>query len=120
MSLRSGLLRLCKEGALILWPLAPSASRPQKLPEMLFRVTWQLDAQNGNAALLQILGTDGECAARSSAYREPSFGHAIIDFINGTHAQWYWNRNQVPSLDQGPLCAHPSSDSAVMSMSIRS
>ncbi|CAK0783896.1 hypothetical protein CVIRNUC_007096 [Coccomyxa viridis] len=29
-----------------------------------------------------------------SAYREPSFGHAIIDFINGTHAQWYWNRNQ--------------------------
>ena len=47
----------------------------------------------------QSLGTDSECAARSSAYREPSFGHAIIDFINGTHAQWYWNRNQVLPLD---------------------
>ena len=34
-------------------------------------------------------------AACSSAYREPSFGHGFVDFINGTHAQWFWNRNQV-------------------------
>jgi predicted phosphodiesterase len=29
-----------------------------------------------------------------SAYREPSYGHGIIDFINSTHALWTWNRNQ--------------------------
>lgn len=34
----------------------------------------------------------------SSAYREPSFGHGIVNFINGTHAQWFWNRNQVGAL----------------------
>ena len=34
-------------------------------------------------------------AVCSSAYREPSYGHGILNFINGTHAQWFWNRNQV-------------------------
>ena len=34
--------------------------------------------------------TAHECVRRSSAYREPSYGHGIIDFINTTHALWTW------------------------------
>jgi len=29
-----------------------------------------------------------------SAYREPSFGHGVLDVLNGTHALWNWHRNQ--------------------------
>ncbi|MEW5318482.1 MAG: hypothetical protein WDW38_009701 [Sanguina aurantia] len=29
-----------------------------------------------------------------SAFREPSFGHATIDFLNATTALWRWHRNQ--------------------------
>ena len=29
-----------------------------------------------------------------SAFREPSFGHATLDFLNDTHAHWQWHRNQ--------------------------
>ncbi|XP_021741807.1 bifunctional purple acid phosphatase 26-like isoform X2 [Chenopodium quinoa] len=29
-----------------------------------------------------------------SAFREPSFGHAILDIKNKTHAFYYWHRNQ--------------------------
>lgn len=29
-----------------------------------------------------------------SAYREPSFGHGVLDVMNGTHALWNWHRNQ--------------------------
>lgn len=29
-----------------------------------------------------------------SAYREPSYGHGVLDFINGTHAAFTWHRNQ--------------------------
>ena len=29
-----------------------------------------------------------------SAYREASFGHGTLDFLNGTHALWQWHRNQ--------------------------
>ena len=29
-----------------------------------------------------------------SAYREASFGHGTLDFVNSTHALWRWHRNQ--------------------------
>lgn len=29
-----------------------------------------------------------------SAYREASFGHGTLDFINSTHTLWNWHRNQ--------------------------
>ena len=29
-----------------------------------------------------------------SAYREASFGHAIFDIMNRTHAYFSWSRNQ--------------------------
>ena len=29
-----------------------------------------------------------------SAFREASFGHGTLDFVNGTHALWQWHRNQ--------------------------
>lgn len=29
-----------------------------------------------------------------SAYREPSFGHGMLELQNATHATWTWNRNQ--------------------------
>lgn len=29
-----------------------------------------------------------------SAYREPSYGHGVLDFINATHAAFTWHRNQ--------------------------
>lgn len=30
----------------------------------------------------------------SLQYREPSFGHGVLDIMNLTHARWFWNRNQ--------------------------
>ncbi|MEW5310486.1 MAG: hypothetical protein WDW38_002281 [Sanguina aurantia] len=36
-----------------------------------------------------------------SAFREPSFGHATLDFLNVTHALWQWHRNQ----DGAPVVA---------------
>ena len=32
----------------------------------------------------------GCCLACSSAYREPSFGHAILTVYNATTALWQW------------------------------
>lgn len=29
-----------------------------------------------------------------SAIRDPSYGHAVLDFINATHAVYHWHRNQ--------------------------
>lgn len=29
-----------------------------------------------------------------SAFREPSYGHGVIDFMNSTHARFTWHRNQ--------------------------
>ncbi len=29
-----------------------------------------------------------------SAYREASFGHGTLDFLNGTRALWRWHSNQ--------------------------
>jgi len=31
-----------------------------------------------------------------SAFREPSFGHGLMDFLNDTTAVWNWQRNQDP------------------------
>jgi len=31
-----------------------------------------------------------------SAFREPSFGHSLMDFLNDTTAVWNWQRNQDP------------------------
>lgn len=31
-----------------------------------------------------------------SDYRDPSFGHGALTFLNATHAQWRWNRNLDP------------------------
>lgn len=37
-----------------------------------------------------------------SAWREPSFGHGLLQFFNATHAQWRWVRNQdLPTDDPG-------------------
>jgi hypothetical protein len=36
-----------------------------------------------------------------SAYREPSFGHGVIDFANATHAFWTWHKNQWPEWQSG-------------------
>lgn len=32
-----------------------------------------------------------------SAYREPSFGHGMLELVNATHAEWTWNKNQWPA-----------------------
>eukprot|EP00878_Enallax_costatus_P020763 GHUV01021956.1.p1 GENE.GHUV01021956.1~~GHUV01021956.1.p1 ORF type:complete len:390 (+),score=60.00 GHUV01021956.1:1278-2447(+) len=32
-----------------------------------------------------------------SAYREPSFGHGVLEFMNATHAVWTWKKNQWPA-----------------------
>ena len=29
-----------------------------------------------------------------SAFREASFGHGTLDFLNSTHTLWNWHRNQ--------------------------
>ena len=31
-----------------------------------------------------------------SAFREASFGHGLMDFLNDTTAVWNWQRNQDP------------------------
>lgn len=36
-----------------------------------------------------------------SAYREASFGHAVLEIKNRTHAQYTWHRNQ----DNEPIAA---------------
>ncbi len=36
------------------------------------------------------------CSQDWSAYRESSFGHAILDFADANTAQFTWNRNQDP------------------------
>lgn len=36
-----------------------------------------------------------------SAYRESSFGHALLEIKNKTHAQYTWHRNQ----DNEPVAA---------------
>jgi len=32
-----------------------------------------------------------------SAFRESSFGHGLMDFMNDTTAVWNWQRNQDPA-----------------------
>lgn len=32
-----------------------------------------------------------------SAYREPSFGHGMLELLNATHAKWTWNKVQWPA-----------------------
>ena len=43
--------------------------------------------------------TETSHAARQvwSAFREPSFGHGLMDFISDTTAVWNWQRNQDPA-----------------------
>lgn len=52
------------------------------------------DVNSCDCHLLQ----DGQFCLKSqpewSAFREASFGHGTLDFINGTHTLWQWHRNQ--------------------------
>jgi len=36
-----------------------------------------------------------------SAYREPSYGHGVLDLLNATHARLAWHRNQEGAEERG-------------------
>eukprot|EP00897_Mesotaenium_endlicherianum_P001572 jgi/Mesen1/1442/ME000132S00381 len=78
----------CRPGWLT--PVAGAAGDPWAY----FRRVFTYQGDGGSPAGLD---TPGFCYKEQpmwSQYREPSFGHGVIDFLNDTHALWEWHANQ--------------------------
>lgn len=68
------------------WPGFCANPRTRKFPWFQPQACWPAWANSTNYCITS--------QPEWSAYRDPSFGHGMLEILNATHASYAWNRNQ--------------------------